>query len=83
MLVTTRVSKHEIHEPSIHDQDFSVPAKEVGNVNKRLNFLDASIQNKCVDMENVNVLVDESRHPSWAELFDEFGNLQEHKIRGY
>ena len=30
----------------------------------------------------LHVLVDESRHPSSAELFDEFGDLQEHKIRG-
>ena len=28
-----------------------------------------------------NVLVDESRHPSWAEFQVELGNLQEHKIR--
>ena len=30
--------------PSIHDQDFTVLAKEVGNVSRILNFLDASIQ---------------------------------------
>ena len=54
--VKTRVSEHEIHEPSIHDQDLSVPAEEVGNVSKRLNFLDASIQNKCIDMEPPSIL---------------------------
>ena len=54
---------HEIQELSIHDQDFSVPAKEFGHVSKRLNFLGASIQNTCVDVANVHVLVDESRHP--------------------
>ena len=32
-------------------------------------------------MEHVHVLVDESSHPSWAELFDEFGDLQEHELR--
>ena len=46
--VKSRVSEHEIHEQSIHEQDLSVLAK-VGNVSRRLNFLDASIQNKCVD----------------------------------
>ena len=28
-------------------------------------------------------IVDESRHPPWAGFLDEFGNLQEHKIREY
>ena len=55
--VKSRVSEHEIHEQSIHEQDLSVLAK-VGNVSRRLNFLDASMQNKCVDMVNVHVLVD-------------------------
>ena len=31
-------------------------------------------------MENVYDLVDESRHPLWAVLCIEFGNLQEHKF---
>ena len=72
--VNTRTSEHWIHEPSIHEQDLSVPAKEVGNVSMQLNFLDASTQNKCIDMENV--------HASCAELFDEYRDLQEHQIRG-
>ena len=54
----------------------------IGNVSKRRNLFNASIQNKCIDMENVRVFVNESRHPSWAELFGEFGDLQKHKIRG-
>ena len=66
----------------MHEQDLSVSAKESGNVSKRRNILNASIQNKCLDMENVHVFVDESRHPSWAELFVEFGDPQEQKIRG-
>ena len=37
---------------------------------------------KRVDMVNVHVLVDESSHPSWAELLDECVNLQEHELRG-
>ena len=40
------------------------------------------VQNKCIDMLKVHDFVDESRHPSLAGLFIEFGNLQEHKIRG-
>ena len=73
----TKFSEHGIHEPSIHDQDLSVPAKEVGNHSKLPNFLNGSIQNKCIDMGNVHVLVDESSHSSWAELF----NVQEHELR--
>ena len=42
--------KNEIPEPSRHDQDLSVPAKEVGNVRRILNFPNGSIQNKCIDM---------------------------------
>ena len=44
--------------------------------------MQTSIQNTFIGMENVHVLVDERGHPSWAELFDEFGDLQEHEIRG-
>ena len=58
---------------------FQFSAKEIGNVSKRGNILNASIQNTCIDMENVHVFVDESRHPSCAELFVEFGDLQEQK----
>ena len=59
---------------------FQFLQKKLGSASKRLNFLDANIQHKCADVENVHVLVDESRHPSWAKLFDEFGDLQEHNI---
>ena len=31
-------------------------------------------------MENVHVFVDENRHPSWAELFVELGDLQEQSL---
>ena len=75
--VNTRITKHEIHEPSTHEQDLSVSAKEIGNVSKRRNILSASFQNKCIEMVNVHVFVDESRLSSWAELFGEF-----QKIRG-
>ena len=39
------------------------------------------LQNQCIDMENVHGMVDESRHSSWARFLEEFGNIQEHKIR--
>ena len=43
--VKTRVSEQkEIHDPSIHDQDVSDPAKEVGNVSRILNFLNGSMK---------------------------------------
>ena len=47
-----------------------------------LNFFDGSIKNKCVDMGNVHVLVDESSQTSWAELLGKPGGLQEHELRG-
>ena len=72
-----------MHEPSIHEQDLFVFAKEVVDVRNKRNIINESIQNKCIGMGNVNDLVDESRHPPWAELCVEFGNLQEHSIRGY
>ena len=36
-----------------------------------------------IDMVNVYDFVDESRHPLWVALCVEYGNLEEHKIRGY
>ena len=72
----TRVPEHETHEPSIHEQDLSVSAKEIHDAT----IPNASMQNKCIDMGNVHVFADESSHPSWAELLDEFGDLQEHEL---
>ena len=40
-------------------------------------------KNQCIDMGIVFSFVDESRHPPWSGFLDEFGNLQEHKIREY
>ena len=82
MLMKEKKSKHGIHEPSIYEQDLSVFAEEIGNVSKRRNILNGNIRNKCIDVENVYDIVDESHHPCWAELVDEFGDLHEHKIRG-
>ena len=39
----TRVSKHEVPEPSIYCQDLPVPTQEVGNYRRLLNFLNGSI----------------------------------------
>ena len=61
--------------------DLPVPTKEIGNYSRLLNFLNGSIQNKCVDMENVHVLVDESSHSSWTELLGKHGGLQEYELR--
>ena len=36
---------------------------------------------QCVDMVNVFSVVDEGSHPLGSGFLDEFGNLQEHKIR--
>ena len=70
-----------MHEPSIPDEGLPVLTKEVGNYSSPLKFVDGRINNKCVDMRNVHVLVDESCRPSWAELCDEFGDQQEHELR--
>ena len=48
--MNTRTSEHGIQEPSTHEQDFSLFAEEVRNVSKRRHILNASIQNKCIDM---------------------------------
>ena len=75
--VKTRVSEQKrIHDPSIHDQDLSDPAKEIRNVSRILKFLNGSIKNKCVDMVYVHVFVDESSHSSWTELL---ANLEVYK----
>ena len=74
--------KHEVHEPSLQDEDLPFPTIEVGNNRKILNIFNGSFQDKCVDMGNVHVFVDESSHSSWTELFGEPGGLQEHELRG-
>ena len=55
--------------------------EEVGVVCNQRNILNGRIQNQCIDMEIVCSFVDESTHPLWSGLLDEFGNLQEHQIR--
>ena len=72
----TGVSKHEIHEPSIHDQELPVLTK-VGNFSRLLNFLTGSIQNTCVDMGVFSCL----RQWQQTEFFGEPGGLQEHELR--
>ena len=77
-----RGSKHEVHEPSVHGEDLPFPTKEAGNCRRLLNILNGSIKDKCVDMGNFHVFVNESSHSSWTELFGEPGGLQEHELRG-
>ena len=78
--IFTRAQKLAIHEPSIHEQDLSVSTQEIGNVSRQRDMRSAIVQNKCIDMENVHDVVDESPHPSWVGFLDEFGDLQEHNI---
>ena len=54
---------------------------KVGNYSRLLNIFDGIFEDKCADMGNVHVFVNESSHSSWTELFGEFGDLQEHKLR--
>ena len=77
-----RVSKFEVHKPSIHDEGLPFPKKEIGDNSRTLNNVDGSIEDKCVEMGNVHVFVNESSHSSWTELFGEFGDPQEHELRG-
>ena len=79
----TRVQKHGIHKPSMHGSDLSKFGEEIRNVCNQRNILNGRMQNQCVDMQIVFSFVDESRHPPWAGFLDEFGDLQEHKIREY
>ena len=59
-----RVSKHELHEPSMHDEDLPYLAKEVGSYSILLNIFNGSIKDKCVDIGNVHVFVNGSSHSS-------------------
>ena len=66
-----RVSKHEVHKPSIHEEGLPFPTKNLGVAN---------IEDQCVEMVNVYVFVNESSHSSWTELFGELGGLQEQEL---
>ena len=59
-----RVSKHEVHEPSIYDENPPSVTKEVGTYDRILNIFTGSIEDRCVEMENVHVFVNESSHSS-------------------
>ena len=74
--------KHEVPEPSVHDEDLPFSTKEVGNSSRLLNILNGSIKDKCVDKENGHIFVNESSHSSWTELFGEIGGPQEYVLRG-
>ena len=45
-----RVSEHEVHKPSVHDEGLPFLAKDVGNYRWLLNMCNASIKDQCVDM---------------------------------
>ena len=68
-----RVSEHEVHKPTIHDEGLPFHAKEVGNYSKVLNICTWSIKDQCVDMGNVHVFVNESSQSSWTIFFGESG----------
>ena len=76
------ISKHESHQPSVHDEGLPVLAREVGNYSRLLNILNGNIKYKCFDMENVHVFFNESSHSLWTELLGKPGSLQEHKLSG-
>ena len=60
------ISKYEVHEPSVHDEDLPFSTKEVENYRSILNVLNGSIEDKCKEMRNVCGFITESRHPSWT-----------------
>ena len=74
------VSKHAVHEPSVHDEDLPFLTKEFGNYSRLPNILNGSIKDKFVHMESVHVFVNESSHASWTELLSEPGAPQEHEL---
>ena len=76
------MTKHEVHEPSVHDEYLLFCAKEVGNYRSILHVLNGSIEDKYIDMVNVYGFIDGSRHSSWTKLCGEPGGLQEHELRG-
>ena len=52
------------------------------NYRSLLNEFEGSIQNKCVNTENVHVFGNECSHSSWTELSGEPGGLQKHEFEG-
>ena len=44
-----RVSKREVHEPSVHDEGLPFLTKQVGNYSGTLNISDGSIEDTCAD----------------------------------
>ena len=51
-----KVSKHEVHEPSTHDEDLSFLSKEVGHCSRLLHIFNGSIKDKCADIEKCSCL---------------------------
>ena len=72
----TQHSKHEIHQPSEHDEDLPFPTKEVGN------YSNSTFSMEALKTNGVHFFVNESSHSSWAESFGERGLLQDHELRG-
>ena len=66
----------------MYDEDLPFLTKEVGIYSRILNSFNGSIKDKCVDMVNVHVFVNEISSSSWTKLFGEVGSLQEHELRG-
>ena len=77
-----RVSKHEDHKPSRHNEGFPIFAKEIGNHSGLLNICNGSNEDHCIDMEIVHIFVTESSHSSWTKLHRKFGCIHEHEHRG-
>ena len=60
-----KVSEHEVHKPSIHDEDLPFCAKKVGNHRRLLNIGTWSTKDQYIDMGHV--FVNESSHSSWTK----------------
>ena len=57
--------------------------KKLGITAVHSTFFDGNMKDQCVHVGNVHLFVNESSHSSWTKLlFCEFGDLQEHELRG-
>ena len=71
-----RVSEHELHKPSIHDEDLPFSCRRSWELQQGTQHLHLKHKDQCVDMKNVHVFVNESSHSSWTKFL---ANLEVYK----
>ena len=67
-------------EPNSAIRGKSLPkfAEEVGNYWRIIKIWGRTLEDQCTDVGMIHVILNESSHPSWTELYREYGSVQEH-----